>query len=442
MKLAFFILTSSNIQLLKAAFESVLNQQQHSIHYSIYIVVNTKNTNYYSQVAQEFLPYIPKDEPKNGSLQNIISTPSNGYPGKGHQSCIDLFRELLIPQGYTHATILDGDDSVFPCYLHQIEKLNSEIGPLDYIVTQSNERITKSETHFPLGNNLYYDTLADVSFNRWIGVSLQNPINTHISACGTLTRLLLISSKIFEKGYNSLFLTEAKLHDDYLAFLVGTDIYFNHPDLNFRIVPATYFYLYNAINDDSITYKSKYYEYQYDHELLLSLKNKYRIFQDWRLADLPFYPLTSPRWYSIENKREFARWYGQQYLNALQQEADNLFTTQTTSTNKIIELYRRLIKIHGIGTSKNLLNLATCYYRDKNVEKSVEYFNRIIHGNYDGIHRELAAKNLLLIHQQYSKQKINPPNSLTNIIHKIKNDRLINFAAKPENIHFLLNYHK
>ena len=79
------ILTSSNEKLLKVSYNSALNQVNHNLDYTIIIVVNSLNTSYYNSVCEEF---------KNIDVE-IIQTVSNGKPGMGHNSVINLFKHRL-----------------------------------------------------------------------------------------------------------------------------------------------------------------------------------------------------------------------------------------------------------------------------------------------------------------------------------------------------------
>jgi hypothetical protein len=445
MKIAFFILTSSNSDLLKEAYNSVCDQRNHTINYNIFIVVNSLQPGYYQEVINTLGNNIYKgsdNNPPNGALINIISTKSNGLPGQGHQSCVDLFREHISSE-YTHCMILDGDDVIYPSTFHQIQKLtkifnSGSINNLDYILTQSNERVTLNETQYTLSNNLYYDTLADVNHNRWLGINIQNPKNTHISACGTLTRMLIFSRRIFEYGYNELFYRNMKLHDDYLTFLVGTDIFLRklkgENNLDMTIVPSTYIYLYNSINDASMTHNSKNYEYQFDHELLMKDSGKYEFFNTWDFSKLPFTTLSSPAWYSMKDKWDFAQKFATKYINILQKQADESFSQVQSQNNigltlKCKELYRRLIKNHGVISSKNYLNYGVINFRLGNIGKSVKYLIKIVKLHKNGRETselELAIKNLFIIWFN-KKYPDNIKQKLENIIEYIKIKNVFDF---------------
>jgi len=79
------ILTSSNEKLLKISYESALNQNNHNLDYTIIIIVNSLNPEYYNNVCEEF---------KDIDVE-IIETESNGRPGKGHNSVINIFKNRI-----------------------------------------------------------------------------------------------------------------------------------------------------------------------------------------------------------------------------------------------------------------------------------------------------------------------------------------------------------
>ena len=76
------LLTSSNSSLLKLSYDTIINQLNHYLDYTIVIVVNSLDTHYYDNVLHTF---------KNIKVE-IIQTESNGKPGKGHNSLFTIFK--------------------------------------------------------------------------------------------------------------------------------------------------------------------------------------------------------------------------------------------------------------------------------------------------------------------------------------------------------------
>ena len=77
------LLTSSNSKLLKLSYNTIKKQINHNFNYTIVIVVNTLNTEYFEEVLNEF---------KDIEVE-IIETESNGKPGKGHNSLFEIFKK-------------------------------------------------------------------------------------------------------------------------------------------------------------------------------------------------------------------------------------------------------------------------------------------------------------------------------------------------------------
>ena len=94
------------------AYKSIKNQIEHNIDYNIFIVVNSEDNTYYNCVCNIF----------NNEKVKIIQTESNGKPGKGHNSLINIFKNNQI---YDYLLTIDGDDFLYPYGLHQLEKIMS-----------------------------------------------------------------------------------------------------------------------------------------------------------------------------------------------------------------------------------------------------------------------------------------------------------------------------
>ena len=106
------ILCSSNIRLVHEALNSVINQKNFD-DYEIYIIVNTKNEQFYQDVMHEFSYHT------YSKLKKIVRTESNGHPGKGHNSVLSIFHK---DNRYENLVMLDGDDFFFP---HALERINN-----------------------------------------------------------------------------------------------------------------------------------------------------------------------------------------------------------------------------------------------------------------------------------------------------------------------------
>ena len=77
------ILASDDLETLKLSYESVINQEKFD-DFHINIVINTLNNHFFDEVIHFFK--------LNNKLKKIIQTESNGKPGKGHNSIVNLFK--------------------------------------------------------------------------------------------------------------------------------------------------------------------------------------------------------------------------------------------------------------------------------------------------------------------------------------------------------------
>lgn len=105
MKLLLTILTNHKLDKLKRLVHSVLNLiPEPNIDLNTVIVVNTLKDDYYQEVLREQFPF------------PVIRTESNGKPGKGKNSCLELFSQ----SSCDFLTQFDGDDILYPTYLNSI----------------------------------------------------------------------------------------------------------------------------------------------------------------------------------------------------------------------------------------------------------------------------------------------------------------------------------
>ena len=104
------VLSSGNLDLLEQSYLSVKNQKTNNFKSTICIVINTLNDDYYSQVIEHF---------KGRDNLSIIRTSSNGRPGKGHNSILNLFFQQ---KDFDYLLPLDGDDFLYPCAFERIHK--------------------------------------------------------------------------------------------------------------------------------------------------------------------------------------------------------------------------------------------------------------------------------------------------------------------------------
>lgn len=243
------ILSSSNEFLLHTVYNTAVEQIRHSLDYEIVIIVNSLNPEYFNDVKNEF----------NSIDVEIIQTESNGKPGKGHNSVINLFKKR---KQYTHLLLLDGDDFLYPTALFQIEQCFKKKSNLDMLVIKSTDKLK----HFDDTNSDIFDINLDnnflISSKLYIEHKLYpwNKEHIHLSnfyndSLCTPFRLFLLSRNILKYIDYDLFHEQCALYDDYLTFLYFIKLSLNN-NLNCYIIPGRYIYLYNSINVNSVTHNT------------------------------------------------------------------------------------------------------------------------------------------------------------------------------------------
>ena len=240
------ILCSSNVRLLKESFLSVINQNDFD-DYEIMIIVNTLNEEFYQDIMYEF--------GKNNytKLRKIIRTESNGSPGKGHNSVLNIFYK---DYRYDNLIMLDGDDFLFPNAIQRINNIraseNSDVislyGNTKIVTNNANYRKLKNLNNSSNGTyNLQFHYNVDECKNI---TSLTNEFNTTLATPG---RLIYINRKLLSK-YIQLYDERMYIYDDFMTtvLLYKED---KNPQFNITHLYDSYIYLYNAVNEDSVSYK-------------------------------------------------------------------------------------------------------------------------------------------------------------------------------------------
>ena len=240
------ILCSSNVRLLKESFLSVLNQNGFD-DYEIMIIVNTLNEEFYQDVMYEF--------GKNNytKLRKIIRTESNGSPGKGHNSVLNIFYK---DYRYDNLIMLDGDDFLFPNAIQRINNIRTAENS-DVISLYGNTKIVTNNANYRKLKNLNDSSNSTYNLQFQYNVdecknitSLTNEFNTTLATPG---RLIYINRKLLSK-YIQLYDEQMYIYDDFMTtvLLYKED---KNPQFNITHLSDSYIYLYNAVNEDSVSYK-------------------------------------------------------------------------------------------------------------------------------------------------------------------------------------------
>lgn len=269
------ILCSSKIDLLKLCFETA-NNQLNFTDYDIFIVVNTLNELFYNEVIEYFKNH------KYDKLKKIIRTESNGKPGKGHNSLLEIFKREI---NYDYLLILDGDDFYYPLALERINILREKTN-FDIFLLAGNTKIKKQS--IITNNDKKYNINISYNFNELKNIADISPDYNNILA--TPYRLISLNRNIFNI-YNKLFDEDMQLYDDYYTFLLIYSLYKNNNfnelnNIKIYTVNDPYIYLYNTFNDISVSRNS---QIQNDTEISKKLKNKLNI-EKLECEKLKIYP--------------------------------------------------------------------------------------------------------------------------------------------------------
>ena len=285
MKLLAAILTSSNIELLKRAYDSVKMQAPtKELKYDIWIVVNTLNKTYLQDVVNEF---------KMNNNVFIIETESNGTPGKGHNSCIDLFKR---EEKYEWLSILDGDDAYYPTAFQRFEiyikRLNSDVFHLicnDKI--RLNTRLDSNVCKWKLKNNfIMTGNFKNESRKLWERNKslLKNPFHNKITDSATPSRLILLKRTIFDSKIPLRYSDNLSIFDDMVAFLCVLETQ-AAGELKTMAITDPNIYCYNMLNDESVS-KTKDKEKLKNEEIVFRKEaEKFNVAKKYELMKLPIY---------------------------------------------------------------------------------------------------------------------------------------------------------
>ncbi len=230
MKYLVCILVSSRLDILEHSVKSVEQQNCKDVGYDIYIVVNTQDEYFFQEVLDKY-------KSKNRMSQiKVVRTESNGKPGKGHNSVINLFKNKIL---YDFLIMLDGDDFLFPTALKKIDYIyrNQESCEIILHVGQTifrrdeNDKIKLEPSQIIKKISQDYNTTLATPF-RFISANRAFVDNLE------------------EDVYNE----EAMLYDDYKLFLYIYDKIrdtSNFEKENVCIMSDPYMYIYNKNNENS-----------------------------------------------------------------------------------------------------------------------------------------------------------------------------------------------
>lgn len=291
MKFLCIILTSCQLNYFKSTLDSVLSLPNHI---DIIININTLDELYFKQII-EYISTLKYD--RIGYIKTI-RTESNGKPGKGHNSCYELFKNT----NHDYLFVIDGDDLYYPYAFNQFIRLIELYSPTA-INLYGYDRLEINTNSIDLINKLYpvlnynfsikiTNEANDQSYslyhnfhNMKINMAMKNPFINGINATGTPTRLVCTSRKIFDiiKEYGSLYDEDMYIYDDFKTFAILYQLYHQRSDILF--VYDNHIYLYNKMNISSVSYTDKG---KHDNDLFITRKYDilYPKLSNWNLSEI------------------------------------------------------------------------------------------------------------------------------------------------------------
>lgn len=272
------LLTSSKLDYLKQSYNSVINQLPTNIKYDVVIIVNTLKDEYYEQVKITF------------NESKIVRTESNGYPGKGHNSCIEYFKNN---KEYDYLIPLDGDDFFYPFFFQNLEVYLQEQYNPDILFIPFSDILTlifsPNELHYPFRQCYYYFNVETLDLMSSVYKCKLSPFKNKLEKINTPGRIIFISRKALEINFN--YQENLKWYDDLLPFLQIFEYMTLFPHkLNIYFMEDYNLYLYNRLNEDSSSHnflKDKEKNYITENKNFQdAISNKFLAIRNWDIKNI------------------------------------------------------------------------------------------------------------------------------------------------------------
>lgn len=343
------ILTSNDIYLAKRAYNSIILQYPTSNSYIIpviYLIVNSINKQYIFDILEEF---------KDCQNIKIIETKSNGKPGKGHNSCIQLFKDNT---EYDYLTILDGDDMFYPCAFQIYEAYIKEIAP-DILHLMCNDKIRVKCKKDILDWDLSYNFKMTSNFTNnnalWYKYEkiLKNPFEMNILDASTPSRIILFSRNIFNSKIEIRYSEKLSIFDDMIAFLNMFEAFKTNQDIKIIGTGNPNIYCYNMLNDNSVSKLQNITDEDFNFRQEVET-NKLIKAKKYDIISLPQYVLKDNKTiqsFTFDDKIKFIeKNIINDYINHIKKEIIKTFEISSYNRPKsilryILNLYEKLIEI-------------------------------------------------------------------------------------------------
>lgn len=244
------ILTSRDLDLLDLCYQSVVKQDiPGTLRVVPWIVVNSTQPGYADRVREHFAATY--------QFQQISVSPSNGRPGKGHNSLFQLFRELTFADW---CFPVDGDDLLYPTAFMQLEALL--LGPRDpprpdmYLFLGLDQVTTVHQPGYvAVTPGVFLKTIFDEP-NLLRTNEVLNPWKPehHVGNISCPVRLALWNRRVLDAPVPIRYDEEAPFLEDYAPFLGCLE---NWLQGHMRLggISNRYLYVYNVLNENNSTHQ-------------------------------------------------------------------------------------------------------------------------------------------------------------------------------------------
>jgi hypothetical protein len=278
---------------LQRLIRSIEKQVGFFFDYDLKVVINTMDKEYAPGLKAR-VPY------------EIIETESNGMPGKGKNSVIDLFASR--PE-YDYCVMIDGDDCLYPTAFEQIGEMLKH-NP-DIIGLQTNdavENLERENRRIKLSGDLWLYSWFDEMENWHANPGFKHLTmrNKDLGQQTTPDRIFLISRKVLD--FNLRCSEVLPVYEDYVLSLHSQYLYLNH-GLRYFHTSTTYVYLYDKTNDQSTC---KVFDRNhggdwgaYDSVFREEIKWMEPVLGDFHCKDVPFMAIPKPTWFGTADKMAF-----------------------------------------------------------------------------------------------------------------------------------------
>lgn len=339
MDILVLVLTSREAHLALRSVQSVvLARRLAKCRYEIRVVVNSLTDGYFDEVSRLFQDY--RDVV-------VVSTPSNGYSGKGHNSVLDIFRSS--PE-FDFMIMIDGDDLLYPTGLKLIEESILQQPDIDMLGLQTNDSIRLDNsiyTRFPLLHYARMYSMFDNWENWWQQFTYDDPLKRPLGSFLVVTpaRFVLFSRKVVDARLNPRieYSERTRGYDDLLPFV--TALYHSRQgSLNIYCTSSNYVYLYTALTktNETIVAENEYADKIFREEVA-SRNLPSNVWDE--LPRVPHVKLTKPVSFSSDEKVYFCN----EYLDSLVSDMAHL-DWERSPWDVEAEHYQTYMRVHKPGS--------------------------------------------------------------------------------------------